>query len=268
MRIAREQSYKKVCPLFLPCLQEDNTNGRFRYLHGYRCTRDVISQIRSAQFYQRGPLLLNMPKLPLDRLPELEQTKQMDWLETHAAMTYSARQRRMRHISHTSNDGLLNVTNNLYFLFVGMSAASLSLRSGRIFGLCYQESGTYTLILVSSIRLDLSAHTVVADVHRLPLTYSVIRSISRFLGYHHKEIRNLQVSDEGLKMWSSVLAVSVERCRVGIWKHKKGCEYKKAGMFPISTKPVVLPLYSCRRGKASSAITSCRAYEALLPYVY
>jgi hypothetical protein len=211
-----------------------------------------------------------MPKLPLDRLPKLEPTKKMAWLETHAAMTLSARERRIRHPSQTSSDVLLNVKENLHALFVTMSASSSSSsRSGRIFGLCHpQKGGIYTLILVSSIRLDLSAHTVVADAHILPLSQSVIRGISRFLQDHQKDVRTLLVSDEGAKMWSIVLAVSVERCREGIWEHQKVCEYKKVGKFPTSTTPRVLSLCSCGRGKASSAFISCKIYEPLLPYVH
>jgi len=128
----------------------------------------------------------------------------MDWLETHAAMTLWARERRIRHPSQTSNDGLLNVKENLHALFATMSASSSSSssRSGRIFGLCHpQKGGIYTLILVSSIRLDLSAHTVVADAHILPLSQSVIRGITRFLQDHQKDVRTLLASDEGITMW-------------------------------------------------------------------
>jgi hypothetical protein len=88
-----------------------------------------------------------------------------------------------------------------------------SLISGEIFGLCYpQKGGIYTLILVLTVRLDLLAHIVVADAHILPLSQSVMRHITRFLKDYLKDIRNLLVSDEGIKMWSSILAVSVERC--------------------------------------------------------
>jgi len=151
-------------------------------------------------------------------------------------------------------------------LAVKMTSSS---RSGRIFGLCHpQKGGIYTLILVSSIRLDLSAHTVVADAHVLPLSQSVLRCITRFIQDHQKDVRTLLVSDEGVKMWSSVLAVSVERCREGIWEHQKVCEYKKVGKFPTSTTPGVLSLCSCGKGKASSSFISCKAYETLIPYVH
>jgi hypothetical protein len=183
-------------------------------------------------------------------------------------MTLSARERRIRHPSQTSNDGLLNVKENLHALFVTMSASSS--RSGEIFGLCHpQKGGIYTLILVSTVRLDLSAHTVVADAHILPLSQSVMRDITRFLQDHQKDIRTLLVSDEGIKMWSNILAASVERCREGIWNHQNVvCEYKKVGKFPASTTPGVPSLCSCGRGKASSAFISCKAYEPLLPYVH
>jgi len=254
VRIARKQSYIEVLvPPWVPSHKGCYTSNPF-----------------SAIISENGPLLFNMPKLALDRLPKLEPTKKMDWLETHAAMTLSARERRIRHPSQTSNDGLLNVKENLHALFVTMStSSSSSSRSGRIFGLCHpQKGGIYTLILVSSIRLDLSAHTVVADAHILPLSQSVIRGISRFLQDHQKDVRALLVSDEGAKMWSIVLAVSVERCREGIWEHQKVCEYKKVGKFPTSTTPGVLSLCSCGRGQALSAFISCKAYEPLIPYVH
>lgn len=217
---------------------------------------------------ENGPLLFNMPKLSLDRLPELEPTKKSYWLETHAAMTLSARERRIRDPSQTSNDGLLNVKENLHALFVAMSASSS--RSGEIFGLCHPQKGRiFTLILVSTVRLDLSAHTVVADAHILPLSQSVMKHITRVLEDHQKSIRNLPVSDEGMKKWGNLLAVSVERCREGIWKHQiVDCEYEKVGKFPTSTPQGVPLICSCGKGKASPAFISCKPYKPLISYVH
>ena len=214
---------------------------------------------------ENGSPLFNLPKLHLDCLPELGPTKKMDWLETHAAMTLSKRERQLRHPSQTSNDGLLNVKENLHAPFVTMSASVFS-RSGRIFGLCHpQRVGIYTLILVSTVRLELSAHTVVADAHILPLNQSVLRNVTRFLQDHQKDIRTLLVSDEGMMIWSDILAASVERCREGIWEHKNVvCEYK-IGKSPTSGIP---SLCSCGRGKASPAFMSYEAYKPLLPYVH
>lgn len=208
-----------------------------------------------------------MPKVPLDRLPKLEPTKKMGWLAMHAAMTLSAQERRIRHPTKMSSGGLLNVKENLHTLFSTMSESSSA--SGEIFGLYHAQKGIYTLIFISTVRLDLSAHTVVADAHILPLSQSVVRQIKRFLMDHQKEIRNLLVFDEGMKMWGDLLAVSVERCREGIWQHQNMiCEYKKAGRIPASAAPGKPPLCSCGRGKASPDFASCKAYKHLIPFVH
>lgn len=179
-------------------------------------------------------------------------------------MTLSARERRIRHPSQTSNDGLLNVKENLHALFVTISASSS--RSGRIFGLCHpRKGGIDTLILVSTVRLELSSHTVVADAHVLPLNKYTFGNIAPFLRDHQKDIRTLLVSDEGIQMWRNMLAVSVERCREGIWEHQNAdCEYKAAN----SSALAVTSLCSCGRGKASQTFMNCEAYKPLLPYVH
>jgi len=88
-------------------------------------------------------------------------------------MTLSAGERRIRHTSQTSSDGLLNVTETLHALFVIISTPSS--RSGRIFGLRHSQNGViYNLNSASTAHLDLSAHSVV-DAHKLPLNQSVVR---------------------------------------------------------------------------------------------
>jgi hypothetical protein len=220
-----------------------------------------------ASISEHGPIAFNVPKLHLDALPKLQLGKKRPWLETHAAMTLSARERQIRHPTETSQNGLLNVKENLHALFVVMSASSSP--SGETFGLCHpQKGGIYTLILVSSVHLDLSAQTVVADAHIMPLFPSMISSIGQFLRKNQKNVRSLLVSDEGLRIWSDVLAMSVERCRGGVWEHNGGsCEYKKLGKFPASAVPEKSPLCGCGMGKASAAFARTKAYKTLLPYV-
>ena len=66
VRIARKQSYIEVRPPVYFILQNNNTNGRFWYLRGYRRTKAVIRQTRSAQSYQRmGHYSLICPSWPL-----------------------------------------------------------------------------------------------------------------------------------------------------------------------------------------------------------
>lgn len=211
-----------------------------------------------AYLSEDGPILFNVLKLHLETLPKLKLAKKRPWLETHAAMTLSARERRIRHPTDASSNGLLNVKENLHALFVIMSASSSP--SGEIFGLCHpQKGGVYTLILVSSVHLDLSAQTVVADTHVMPLLPSMMTKVGQFLRKNQKNIHQLLVSDEGLSIWSDLLAVSVERCRGGVWDHKGSfCEYKKLGKFPLSIAPGTSPLCGCSTAKASIEFSRLR----------
>lgn len=181
-------------------------------------------------------------------------------------MTLSARERRIRHPSATSNDRLLNLKENLHALFVTLSASPSP--ADEIFSLYSPtKGGIYTLILVSAVCLDLSAQTIVADAQILPLNPSLIGQIGPFL-QKNKKIRNLPVSDEGIKVWSEVLAASVERCRGGIWEHKNAsCKYKKMGKFPASITPGVSPLCGCGTGKVSAAFAGNKVYKTLIPHV-
>jgi hypothetical protein len=208
-----------------------------------------------------GLRLFNVPKISLNHLPKLDPVKEMAWLQGHAALTLSARERRIRHPSKTSPEGLLNFKDNLHALFSNMATSTSA--EGRIFGLCYPEKrGVYALIVVSAVRLDLSAQTVVADAHVILLNEAVMGDIGSFLAARQKDVRVLVVSEEGSIMWKTILMASVERCREGIWEHQSTCEYKSHG---ASRRSI---LCSCGQGKVSDDFKSCKAYESLKPHAY
>jgi hypothetical protein len=216
---------------------------------------------------EEEPILLNVHNLHLEGLPELMAGRRMEWLETHAAMTLSARERRIRHPTVTSSDGLLNLKENLHALFATLSTPSNP--ADQIYALRHpSKGGIYALIFASTVRLDLSAQTVVADSHVLPITSPLPKTISQFLRNPPTRIRNLPVSDEGMRLWSSFLAVSVERCRSDIWEHVSSkCRYRASGRFPVSSTPVASPLCGCGTGKVSEAFKNNKAYARLAPYV-
>ena len=167
---------------------------------------------------EEDPILLNVHTICIESLPEVRAGRRMEWLETHAAMTLSARERRIRHPTMTSTDGLLNLKENLHSLFVSLSIPSGS--ADQIFALRHSTTGKiYALIFATTVRLDLSAQTVVADTHILPIARPLPTIVDKFLRKNSTPVRNLLVSDDGVKLWSSFLAVSVERSRKNIWGH-------------------------------------------------
>lgn len=191
----------------------------------------------------------------------------MGWLETHAAMTFSARERQIRQPTTTTADGLLNLKDNLHSLFVSLSTPSDS--ADQIFALYHStKRKIHALIFVSTVRLDLSAQTVVADAHILPIAPPLPTVVDRFLRKNSKLIRYLLVSDDGMKLWSSFLAVSVERSRKNIWGHiASTCRYKASGRFPVSASVEASPLCGCGTGEASAVFRDNKVYGELAPYV-
>ena len=216
---------------------------------------------------EEGPILLNVHTVYIENLPELTAGRKMEWLETHAAMTLSARERQIRHPTMTSTDGLLNLKENLHSLFVSLSRSFRS--ADQIFALRHSTKGKiYALIFASAVCLDLSAHTVVADTHILPIALPVPTAVDKFLRKNSKPVRNLLLSDDGMKIWSSFLAVSVERSRNDIWGHTAStCRYKASGRFPVSAISEGSPLCGCGTGQASTIFRDNKAYGELTPYV-
>ena len=123
----------------------------------------------------------------------------------------------------------------------------------QIFALRHSTKGKiYALIFASAIRLDLSAQTVVADTHILPIALPLPTLVDKFSRKNSKPVRNLLVSDDGMKFWNSFLAVSVERSRINIWEHLAStCRYNTSGKFPVSAISEGSPLCGCGTGETS-----------------
>jgi hypothetical protein len=122
----------------------------------------------------------------------------------------------------------------------------------RVFGLMDpDDGGIYTLIFVNDLRLDLPAHTVVADACVLPLTHALLdtTTINNMLRTFSAKQSMMQVRTLGkeVKAWKRLLPVLAERCRE--WNHTENCEYIRIGI-PVSTEFDESPLCSCGKGKA------------------
>ncbi len=109
-----------------------------------------------------------------------------------------------------------------------------------------QRGGTYTLIFVNDIKLDLGAHTIVADACVVPLTKSLIPQIFPVL----QRLTNVDLvtDDDEMRAWRKLLPILAERCRT--WQHTSNCEYLSKGI-PIGSLDGIeeSPICSCGKGK-------------------
>ncbi|KAF5333146.1 hypothetical protein D9611_002815 [Ephemerocybe angulata] len=96
--------------------------------------------------------------------------------------------------------------------------------------------GTYAILFVSRVKIDLTAHTVVADACVLPFSYDTCSLAAMHVAIRKMEsdIRagrlrsiSVQTPEEERAWWMAYLPTAVERCRT--WKHKVDCKYLTEG---------------------------------------
>lgn len=136
----------------------------------------------------------------------------------------------------------------------------------QMFELSNPTLGTYTLIFVNDLKLDLTSQTVVADACVIPLTKKnldkVIETVKRRSKWTKTEVHTL---DDEMGIWKCLLPAFVERCRT--WHHTDMCEYRKKGI-PAYSADVTWdetnsPLCSCGLGKDLGAFGALDEWKAL-----
>ena len=233
--IARKSSYVElVCPI------------------SDMLTEERMPEYMFPMLVQNSELVLwNMPRIPLECLPILDtsQTKQMQWLITHASMMWSQRERRLRELAMASSvgDARVNFKDGLFSLI--MHSTGLQGDKARVFGLNNaNQGGVHILIFVSSLRLDVANHTVVLDAAVLPLTEALVPRLSNAIGpLQRSGLCSINVDDDELKLWKHVIPAFVERCRQ--YDHRPSCEYVSQQKVPLSTENGKPLICSCGSGK-------------------
>lgn len=107
------------------------------------------------------------------------------------------------------------------------------------------SSDLFAIILLSSIRFDLSSATIIGDaaiVFGEPSTKDLIYQCLKGAAAATTKI----FGDEVL-LWNQALPVFAERCRQ--WQHLPTCEYIQHGRVPLSLERGKIPLCSCGKGK-------------------
>lgn len=212
--------------------------------------------------------LWNIHYIHLDQLPtlDLSREKRLDFVPPHVGMAYSDRERRLRETSmrgrleESNADAMTNVKETIHTLFV-----TICKQKSRVFGLADPDNGgTYTLIFVNDMRLDLAANAVVVDAVVLPLTENIVEDLHIHIGnLHAAGIVTIKTFQDEVRVWKHLLPAFTERCRK--WKHTLNCKYLTKGV-PVSEEMEQSPLCECGSGKDLGPFIKNKEWKVFAPH--
>ncbi|KIN92918.1 hypothetical protein M404DRAFT_91962, partial [Pisolithus tinctorius Marx 270] len=220
LRVARKSKYVEV---IAPMVLALDVKGERNITGGFRTTFD-----------SGVPTLWGMHRVNLDRCPSFELSQSQnafDWFNAHTLHMFSERE-------HTSRvqgallgripDTITSLKETLRTLF--RLATGLKGEIHAEFALCNPSKGDlYAIILVTGIRLDLAAHTVVADSWIIPKSDKVQDKLRR--GREIPSLVAIKTNADESEAWRHLLPLLIERCRT--WKHKASCEYLIHNSIPL-----------------------------------
>ncbi|EEH47199.2 uncharacterized protein PADG_03297 [Paracoccidioides brasiliensis Pb18] len=198
------------------------------------------------------PVVWNIPYLNPNRLPPLDPNgaECLGWLVSHASMMFSVNESRARHNLDVNG---AKAAENIRLCFkdtlfsMVMSFAGIQGPRRKVFGLSNDKIGLQVLFFNSSIRIDMSNHTVALDVAIItlppemgPQMWDFVKSLKTV------DFATIAVDEGELKLWKRVLPAFVERCKD--WRHKSTCEYKSESRIPLSVEGHKPVLCSCGNG--------------------
>jgi len=216
------------------------------------------------------PLIWNLSRLNLDCLPIIDISKkaEIQWLNVHAGGMFNTRERQLRTqptSTSVESDVRFAFRDSLFSLFMHFTGlqgqksdfATLNNPTG---------GGVHVIILISSVKLDLSNCTVVLDCAVLPLTNRLMPQLGPFLrAFSSRKICHIKVDADELQLWKQNLPAMVERCRS--WPHLARCEYRSQSCIPLSTENGQPVVCSCGSGKMpANFITGFPHWESVSRY--
>ena len=252
LRVARKSFYiELIAPILHPL--DGDASPRFM------CPTSVMSRMtpKGAAL----PANWNVQYITLDILPILDtkNKSKMQWLNTHAPLMMSSRERRTREAgmsnqapSNLPQDDRVDFKDGVFSLL--MHFTGLQGGHAKVFALHREGAGgVHVLLFVSALKLDLANHTVVLDAAVLPLSHKILRDgmLQKFLGglQATEKFCTINVTEKELKLWKQILPALAERCRT--WKHKpESCEYLTTCEIPPpkGLEDANTPLCSCGDG--------------------
>lgn len=210
--------------------------------------------------YGKAAAPWNIHLLRLDNLPEISvvQPELIRWLGVHLRYAHSDQERK-KIDQQAAVRPLAQVKHSLYTMFTTF-AGYKGTAQRRVFALTTSEGDADCLIFVTGIRSDLASHTVVADAFALPLTSTLRDQLSDAVQVLQPSICQLDLGDDALALWRSLLPALAERCRD--WDHTDECASMSSR---IAQNPS--SLCGCGQGKVTDAFRSTKDWAPLAEHV-
>ncbi|GJE85082.1 zinc finger MYND domain-containing protein [Phanerochaete sordida] len=212
-----------------------------------------------------SPVPWAIHRVNLDRLPAIRtenaRVEQIDWINTQASLAFSDRELQAR-ASH-SLDVLGEIKDSIFTILV--SAAGLQGPKSVVFEIVKAPGDIDTVLFVDKLRLDVSAHSVVADAYVLSLHTSFSAEIQHLLPSLTRRFQ-IDIAPAEHSAWKCLLPSLAERCRT--WGHAQDCVYTApSARIPLSTKSDEDPLCGCGRGKVGDSFRATAEWAPFEPYV-
>ena len=215
---------------------------------------------------ERKPVPWTIHRVYLDRLPAISIANvakdRLEWINTHVSLAFSDREKLARNTE--TMGAVTHVKDSMHSIFVQVVGIQ-GPKKLSLFGLNRtSEGGIDTLLFVTDIKLDLTAHAVLADAYVLPMHVSFLHKIAPHLS-DLRDLCQVNVSDAECVAWKCLLPSLVERCRT--WEHRPDCTYIVRGQVPLSTEHGEIPICDCGKGKVTDAFRRRKEWSPFLPYV-
>ncbi|KZL78747.1 MYND finger family protein [Colletotrichum tofieldiae] len=261
-RIARKSAYFEViAPFAVPPTRPESKTPLDDFVYPTYLARSLSST----------PADLNTPHFNLDRLPIIDLTSKEDnrWITTLLSFGFSLSERALREEINAGRQELspsprLNFKESIFTMTM-LSSGQQGGQTG-LFCLNHPDrGGIHMLVVISAIRLDAAAASIVLDAAVLPLTISVIKKCEPFLLLLRTlEMCSITINDDELVFWKKALPALAERSRT--WNHKSTCEYRKTGSVPVSLEPNEPVLCSCGNGQFPDNFIGLPEWETAAKY--
>lgn len=222
---------------------------------------------------ERSTIIWNMHRLNLVNLPQLRMDQASMVLKPLTALSMSKRERQYLDVDVQSaahvHDTMVVLKKNIQSVLTGATGLiSTTEKPIRIFQLADPVAKReHCYIFVTSLRLDLSSGSVVADAWVLPISSRVTPKITPALQriFETEDILSIPTPEHAMHAWKQYLPVVTDRCRT--WTHKEKCEYRRSKSIPLSMHWDESPLCSCGEGRNNAEFRAVTEWAALAPYV-
>lgn len=208
-----------------------------------------------------------MHRLNLALLTPLKKSAVSIAVTRTASLATFQNERKMSNDSQTLSDVMSAFKKNIQDLFV--AAGGVYSQPVRIFRLVDPGSGLgHCFIFITSVRMDGSSMSPVADAFILPMSFRVTPQISpelRRISSQGDLVFNLKTPESVMWLWKQYLPIATDRCRT--WTHKATCEYRTALRVPLSLAWEESPLCSCGEGLHNLDFRAIEEWRVFAPFV-